>query len=421
MKGYEGNGFACAEKDPCKSNPCDIHATCRKTGPNKASCDCGEGFAGNGYACKEIDPCEKDPCDPHAVCIKTSPGQHTCVCKAGYRQNPIESQKCDEIDPCQDYPCDKHATCKKTRPGAFMCTCNTGFVQDGNKCLEVNSCSKLPFPCHANAECIRTGPGAHVCMCKVGYDGDGKDQCNIKPGWEAVLKAADPSLASLAGAIGPDGLPVLKDSQQQRDLRNKLEEEKVKAQFAGRERERTRRIHELQTRIMEYEEMRRHRKVAEDNAAVHRLERRVEAVAKSAQEINSQKETQMKLLNELKSFELQQEEALKQLVQEKSDLVLEKAKEEARRLAALARRPQFPDLSPRDPNVRAVRGQNYADNSSVPGHLPAPAAKAASASTAVQPLVAGSSDIPSQGAGSHQSPAEAAAAGGAVIPSIVGY
>jgi len=255
-------------------------------------------------------------------------------------------------------------------------------------------------------------------MCKVGYDGDGKEKCTMKAGWESVLKAADPSINSLAGMMGPDGTPVLKDNQAQRDLRAKLEEERVKAQFAARERERTRRIHELQTRIMEYEEMRRHRRVAEDNAAVHRLEARVEQVAKTSQEINSQKEQQLKLLNELKAFEQQQESALKELVHEKSAQVLAKAKEEARRLARLARKPAFPDLNPADPIVRAVKGQNYADGQAVPGNLPAPGGEAAAKSTAVQPIVAGGSDLASQAPGNHQSGAEAAAAG-SVVPVMV--
>jgi len=163
--------------------------------------------------------------------------------------------------------------------------------------------------------------------------------------------------------------------------------------------------------------MRRHRRVAEDNAAVHRLEARVEQVAKTSAEINSQKEQQMKLLNELKAFEQQQESALKELVREKSDQVLAKAKEEARHLARLARNPKFHDLNPADPIVRRIKGQNYADGSAVPGNLPAPAGAAAAASTAVQPIVAGGADLPTQAAGNHQSGAEAAAAG-AITPEM---
>jgi len=409
MPGYEGNGFKCEELDPCKSNPCDLHATCRKVGANKATCDCMDGYMGNGYTCREVDPCEKDPCDPHAVCIKTGPGTHTCSCKAGFRQNPIEPAKCDEIDPCQDYPCDKHATCKKTRPGAFMCTCNAGFIQDGNKCIEVNSCAKMPFPCHANAQCLRTGPGTHVCMCAVGYDGDGVKECNMKPGWEAVLKQPPPT-----SAVGPDGMPVLVDSQAQKDLRAKLEEESIKAQFASRERDRTRRIQELQTRIMEYEEMRRHRNVAEDSAAVRQLERRVNQVEQTSAEIAAQKSQQLKLLQELKSFEEAQESALKDLVHEKSDLVLEKAREEARRLAALAkRRSHFPSLEPSDPVIAAAQNQNYRDSAKLPRGTPLSNRDAASRSTASRPVVAGNGDL-SKGDVHHRSGAEAASAGAVI-------
>jgi hypothetical protein len=254
-------------------------------------------------------------------------------------------------------------------------------------------------------------------MCKVGYDGDGTKECKVKPGWEAVLKAQEPSLGT-GMAVGPDGTPVLQDNQQQRDLRAQLEEERVKAQFAARERDRTRRIQELHTRIMEYEEMRRHRKVAEDNAAVRALEQRVENVARSSAEIAAQKAQQLKLLTELKAFEEQQEQALKSLVQEKADLVLQKAKEEAARLAAVAaRRPQLPPLNPPVKMPQAIKGQNYVDRSTIAG-MPTPLAVKAASSTASTPIVAGGADLPNQSAGNHQSGAEAAA-GNAVIPSMI--
>jgi vacuolar-type H+-ATPase subunit I/STV1 len=243
-------------------------------------------------------------------------------------------------------------------------------------------------------------------MCAVGYDGDGVKECVMKPGWEAVLKAPTPS-----SAVGPDGMPVLVDNQAQRDLRAKLEEESIKAQFASRERDRTRRIQELQTRIMEYEEMRRHRKVSEDSAAVRRLERRVNQVEQTSVEIASQKQQQLKLLQELKTFEESQEAALKDLVREKSDLVLEKAKEEARRLAALARRRSaFPPLEPSDPSITAAQNQNYVDPSRLPRGTPLSNRDAATRSTASAPVVAGNADL-SKGDPSHRSGAEAAAAG----------
>jgi len=191
--------------------------------------------------------------------------------------------------------------------------------------------------------------------------------------------------------IGPDGVPVLVDNQAQKDLRTKMEEERIKAQFAQRERDRTRRITELQARILEYEEMRRHRKIAEDNAEVRSLERRVDNVAKTSAEIASQKEAQLKLLMELKQMEQQQESALKDLVQEKADLILEKSKEEARRLARMARRPHLPSLQPLDISLKDPTPQNYVDQAGLPTNLPPPAGAAAAQSTAAQPVEAGAS------------------------------
>jgi len=333
------------------------------------------------------------------------------VCKPGYRQNPLETLKCDEIDPCQDYPCDPHATCKKTRPGAFVCTCNNGFVQDGNKCLEINSCAATsPSPCHTDAKCLRTGPGTHVCMCNVGYEGDGVKTCNIKPGWEDVVKPTPLGKGVNANVqIGPDGVPMLVDNQAQKDLRAKLEEETARAAFAQRERQRTRRIAELQSRILEYEEMRHHRKIAEDNAAVRALERRVDAVAKSSASIAAAKDQQLHLLQELKKFESDQEKALKDLVREKSELVLEKAKEEARRLAALARkRPTLPSLENADPNIRPRERQNYADRKGPKPLRMVTATSPLPEQPSHAPLVAGGADLAGQAAGNHQSASEAA-------------
>jgi hypothetical protein len=298
------------------------------------------------------------------------------------------------------------------------CVLCSGFVQDGNKCLEINSCATLPPPCHANAQCLRTGPGTHVCMCAVGYEGDGLKECKMKAGWEAVLMhdtgsgMAGPTGPGGMGpgglnmVLGPDGVPVLQDNQAQKDLRAKMEEERIKAQFAERERDRTRRIHELQSRIMEYEEMRRHRQVAQDEAEVRKLEKRVASVARSSADIAAQKQEQMRMLMDLKDMEMQRESALRDLVQEKADLVLEKSKEEARRLARLARRPVLPNLTPADPSMPLPKLQNYADAVPVP-NLPRSAGQEAADSTASTPIEASRADLPGAGA-SHQSGLEAA-------------
>jgi len=259
-------------------------------------------------------------------------------------------------------------------------------------------------------------------MCAVGYDGDGIKSCKMKPGWETVLSSATGGAgalglgAGLAGRgssgisvqIGPDGQPVLVDTQAQKDLRAKLEEERIKAEFGQRERDRTRRIQELQARILEYEELRRHRKIAEDNAVVRNLEHRVETVARTSAEIAQQKEAQMKLLFELRQMEQSQESVLKEVVQEKADLILEKSKEEARRLAALARKsPQLPNLQPRGLLRQPSDKQNYADMSAIPGNMPPPAAVAAAQSTKEAPVVAPLKDMPGAGA-DHVSSMEAA-------------
>jgi len=185
-------------------------------------------------------------------------------------------------------------------------------------------------------------------MCAVGYDGDGVKICKMKPGWESVLKPSATTStdtksptgavvgAALTAVITPEGIQVKVDNQQQRDLRAKLEEERVKAQFAERERERSTRIHELQTKILEYEEMRRHRSVASDNRIVHGLESRVNRLMLTNQEIAEQRAEQLTLLQDLKAQQSKHEKELQDLVQEKADLILERAKSEARRLAELA-------------------------------------------------------------------------------------
>jgi len=92
--------------------------------------------------------------------------------------------------------------------------------------------------------------------------------------------------------------------------------------------------------------------------------------------------------------------------------VLEKAKEEARRLAALARkRPTLPSLDNIDPNLRPHERQNYRDpKGPKPLRAVSPTAPfPEQPSTA--PLVAGNADLAGQIAGNHQSASEAAWAG----------
>jgi hypothetical protein len=85
------------EIDACASNPCDPHATCARTGPDKKQCACHPGYRGDGETCEEIDGCLSNPCNIHANCTKNGPGTYACDCLPGYQGDGLACTQSDAV------------------------------------------------------------------------------------------------------------------------------------------------------------------------------------------------------------------------------------------------------------------------------------------------------------------------------------
>jgi len=172
-----------------------------------------------------------------------------------------------------------------------------------------------------------------------------------------------------------------------------LEEQRVKAEYRARANERNSRIEQLKARLNEYQALRKHRKLAEQHSTLSKLEKRVDSIGGAAAGLAQQKVKQLELLKALKELEVKQNKEIKELINDKSDIVLERAKEEARRLAAKARKPAKFVTDKPAPALKSLEGnQNYVDSAPLPKeeqHKMAP------------PVAVNHKDIP--GAGQHTS------------------
>jgi hypothetical protein len=53
-----------------------------------ATCDCDAGYEADGLACVEVDPCEGQDCSGHGTCAVEN-GAPACECEAGYREDGL--------------------------------------------------------------------------------------------------------------------------------------------------------------------------------------------------------------------------------------------------------------------------------------------------------------------------------------------
>lgn len=117
---------------------------------------------------KETEECEMMPCEepkPMTDCAK------------GYIFNDDQGA-CQDVDECES----GENTCKYSQlcvneNGNYSCICPEGFVQKGfgNKCLDINECSKKTHEC--SHDCVNTR-GSYKCMCPEGLKlGDNRKTC----------------------------------------------------------------------------------------------------------------------------------------------------------------------------------------------------------------------------------------------------
>ncbi|KAM5287908.1 stabilin-2 [Ctenodactylus gundi] len=175
----DGSTGRLCNKKPSACGPyaqfCHIHATCEYTN-GTSSCVCKDGYEGDGTACTETDPCmglTLGGCSHNAECIKTGPGSHTCVCQRGWTGN---GRDCMEINNCllpSVGGCHSNATCLYVGPGQNECECKKGFRGNGVDCVPIISCLEQTGKCHPMATCQFASSGIWSCVCQEGYEGDG--------------------------------------------------------------------------------------------------------------------------------------------------------------------------------------------------------------------------------------------------------
>ncbi|NP_001182543.1 stabilin-1 precursor [Danio rerio] len=153
---------------------CHIHAICLYV-KGQTTCVCQPGYEGDGYACTESNPCllpQRGGCDTNAVCSYNA-GKVNCVCMEGWTG---DGSLCVEINNCQLESrggCHENADCTSTAPGQNECSCKKGYMGDGIICKIVNPCLSDNGGCHSLAKCKLTSPGTRECTCPSEFEGDG--------------------------------------------------------------------------------------------------------------------------------------------------------------------------------------------------------------------------------------------------------
>lgn len=118
---------------------------------------------------KETENCELPACEEPKPIMD---------CEKGYLFNEVQGA-CQDVDECDsgDNNCKYSQLCVNTN-GTYSCICPEGFVQKGfgNKCLDINECSKNVHQC--SHLCVNTR-GSYKCSCPDGMKlGDDRKTCS---------------------------------------------------------------------------------------------------------------------------------------------------------------------------------------------------------------------------------------------------
>lgn len=136
------------------------------------SATCGEGYKSRSRECKNTDTkkcvgaaLEKTKCTAKP-CEKMKNKRENMECEAGFYFD-IEKEECQDMDECaEDNDCSYSQLCVKLE-GKNECICPEGFIQKrfGNKCLDLNECTKKLHGC--THDCVNTR-GSYKCKCPDG-------------------------------------------------------------------------------------------------------------------------------------------------------------------------------------------------------------------------------------------------------------
>ena len=150
-------------------------------------CRCNKGWEGDGWFCADVDECEyNDTCGEHQVC-KNTPGRFTCSCKKGWVFNATGTERCEDVDECslEISTCHEFATCINTN-GSYECICRVGFEDEGRVCSQYecfNSSSQFNNNTAFNSGSVYVNvPRDTLCLCVGSYSNTGRkcadaDEC----------------------------------------------------------------------------------------------------------------------------------------------------------------------------------------------------------------------------------------------------
>jgi len=211
-------------------------------------------------------------------------------------------------DPCAvtPPPCDTNARCTVTGAGKFDCACNTGYTGNGLACAEQDPCTvtKTPPLCASPATCIHTGPGNYDCQCPP----------NMKQNGNGCDAMSDHSVQ-----INEDAAEIAIDG-----LRNLEDDKESQLEGLGRDQ----RLADIQDRIKDLIKTRRASLNDLQDQEIDRVERKVDTVEQTTQEIADSAEKQANLIGELKDELDKNDAATEREMREKAEQILDRAKDQ---------------------------------------------------------------------------------------------
>nr|XP_046206515.1 hemicentin-1-like [Oncorhynchus gorbuscha] len=166
----------CQDIDECAqgSHMCHYNQQCVNTvGTYRCQAKCVPGFkpSAMGSSCEDVDECQESSLSPcQQQCLNTL-GSFRCVCNPGYQ---LSGQRCLDINECSRNVCPAHQQCRNTE-GGYQCfdSCPAGMrMGENGACVDVDECQDGSHLCRYSQMCQNT-IGGYGCVCPRGYQSQG--------------------------------------------------------------------------------------------------------------------------------------------------------------------------------------------------------------------------------------------------------
>ncbi|XP_014015728.2 hemicentin-1 [Salmo salar] len=166
----------CQDIDECAqgSHMCHYNQQCVNTvGTYHCQAKCGPGFkpSAMGTSCEDVDECQESSLSPCQQQCLNSLGSFRCVCNPGYQ---LSGQRCLDINECSRNVCPAHQQCRNTE-GGYQCfdSCPAGMrMGENGACVDVDECQDGSHLCRYSQMCQNT-IGGYGCVCPRGYQSQG--------------------------------------------------------------------------------------------------------------------------------------------------------------------------------------------------------------------------------------------------------